>query len=132
MHPIIYFPLYEKSKIYFKENWDTDNPSDSLSPQYVLICATTCKTITSALTYPHEVVRARMQDVRKYEDTKLSRKMYNSKRPMVVAAIRQMRKEGYHVFYSGFFTNLARLIPNYAITFVLYEALSDKFHEVLD
>ena len=32
MHPIIYFPLYEKSKIYFKQNWDTDNKKDSLSP----------------------------------------------------------------------------------------------------
>ena len=24
-HPLIYFPLYEKSKIYFKNHWDHDN-----------------------------------------------------------------------------------------------------------
>jgi len=38
-----------------------------LSSKFVLISAITCKGATSALTYPHEVLRARMQDIRKYE-----------------------------------------------------------------
>ena len=60
-HPLIYFPLYELSKIYFRDNWDTENPDpENLSSQYVMISAITCKAITSALTYPHEVLRARM------------------------------------------------------------------------
>ena len=67
-HPLIYFPLYEMSKIYFRTYWDTDNPDpENLSSKYVLISAITCKGATSACTYPHEVLRARMQDVRKYE-----------------------------------------------------------------
>ncbi len=68
-HPLIYFPLYEKSKIYFKRNWDSSNQDDpdSLSSKYVLISAIMCKAITSAMTYPHEVLRARMHDIRKYE-----------------------------------------------------------------
>ena len=67
-HPLIYFPLYEKSKIYFKRNWDSETgDSESLSSKYVLISAITCKAATSALTYPHEVLRARMHDIRKYE-----------------------------------------------------------------
>ena len=73
-----------------------------------------------------------MQDVRKYEKRDFNDKLFKSKRPMVVEAIRQMSKEGYGVFYSGFFTNLVRLMPSYAITFVLYETLSVKFHEKLD
>jgi hypothetical protein len=51
---------------------------------------------------------------------------------MVITAIQQISKEGYGVFYAGFWTNLARLMPSYAITFVLYESLSVKFHEMLD
>ena len=88
MHPIIYFPLYEKSKIYFKNNFDTDNNSKALSPKYVLICATSCKAITSALTYPHEVVRARMQDARKYEDNKFNEKFFKKNRNMMLTAIK--------------------------------------------
>ena len=41
-------------------------------------------------------------------------------------------KEGYKGFYSGYLTNLMRITPHYAITFVLYESLSNKFHELLD
>ena len=60
-HPLIYFPLYEKSKIYFARVWDTDNPDpDDLSTRFVAIGAVTSKAITSALTYPHEVLRARL------------------------------------------------------------------------
>ena len=67
-HPLIYFPLYEKSKIYFKKNWDSDNPDpNKLSSRYVAISTIWCKAATSFMTYPHEVLRARMQDTRKYE-----------------------------------------------------------------
>lgn len=70
MHPLIYFPLYEKAKIYLKKNWDTHNADpDALSSQFVLISAVFCKGASSALTYPHEVIRARMQDARGYEGT---------------------------------------------------------------
>ena len=57
-HPLIYFPLYEKSKLYFKRNWDPE--SESLRSRYVVICACGCKAVASACTYPHEVIRARM------------------------------------------------------------------------
>lgn len=68
MHPLIYFPLYEKAKIYLKKNWDKSNPDpDTLSSRFILISAVFCKAATSALTYPHEVIRARLQDVRGYE-----------------------------------------------------------------
>ena len=58
IHPLIYFPIYEKSKIYLKANWDKE--SKSLRSRYVLVAACSCKAVASALTYPHEVVRARM------------------------------------------------------------------------
>lgn len=64
LHPLIYFPLYEKSKLYFQHNWNKD-PNSSLELRYVFISAITCKAFTSLLTYPHEVVRARQQQARR-------------------------------------------------------------------
>ena len=123
IHPLIYFPIYEKSKIYFKENWDQD--SQHLRTRYILISACGGKAIASALTYPHEVVRARLQDRRKYEA--------NSNHPSrIIDVCKQLKSEGMHAFYGGFFTNLCRVLPNYAIIFVLYEYFSCSFHEVFD
>lgn len=58
LHPIIYFPLYEKSKIYCMEHFEPAG-TQTLSHRYVLISAVVCKALTSLLTYPHEVVRSR-------------------------------------------------------------------------
>lgn len=123
-HPLIYFPLYEKSKIYLKESWDTDNPDpNKLSTRYILISAVTCKAITSAITYPHEVLRARLQDFRKYENTQS--KTQSSSKPTILSTCRQLLSEkGVISFYDGFWVNLMRITPSYAITFVLYENFS--------
>jgi solute carrier family 25 folate transporter 32 len=58
LHPIIYFPLYEKSKIYCLKNFEPPG-SEKLSHRYVMMSAIVCKAMTSLLTYPHEVVRSR-------------------------------------------------------------------------
>jgi len=126
-HPLIYFPLYEKSKIYLKESWDTDNPDpNKLSSRYILISAVTCKAITSAITYPHEVLRARLQDFRKYENTANNTKTTSSSyKPTILSTCRQLLSEkGVISFYDGFWVNLMRITPSYAITFVLYENFS--------
>ena len=55
LHPMIYFPLYEKSKQYFKQNYH-QNQSEQLSHKYVMVSAVMSKLIASAFTYPHEVI----------------------------------------------------------------------------
>lgn len=71
VHPIIYFPLYEKSKLYLKNHWEEPN-AETLSAKYVALSTVLTKAVASAITYPHEVMRARMHDVRLYEkDPKL-------------------------------------------------------------
>lgn len=83
--------------------------------------AISCKALTSLLTYPHEVVRARQQYTRRAESDHTLR-----------FVIGQLMKEGAGSFYSGYLTNLMRITPHYAITFVLYEYLSQKFHTLID
>ena len=38
-----------------------------------------------------------------------------------------IRNEGMRALFAGFFANLARIVPNYAIIFVLYESMSNYF-----
>ena len=123
IHPMIYFPLYEKSKLYFKNNWDPD--SETLKSRYVVISACSSKALASSFTYPHEVIRARLQDRRSYEQ--------NSNNPVrFIDVVREIRGEGLPAFYAGFLTNLVRIMPHYAIIFVLYEYFSQSFHELID
>lgn len=123
IHPMIYFPLYEKSKLYFKNNWDPD--SETLKSRYVVISACSSKALASSFTYPHEVIRARLQDRRSYEQ--------NSNNPVrFIDVVREIRGEGLPAFYAGFLTNLVRIMPHYAIIFVLYEYFSQSFHKLID
>jgi hypothetical protein len=70
-HALIYFPLYEKSKLFFRKHFEPPG-KDKLSNRYVFASAIFSKSnliyyspifillvISSALTYPHEVLRAR-------------------------------------------------------------------------
>jgi solute carrier family 25 folate transporter 32 len=57
-HALIYFPLYEKMKVYFHTNWEKAG-TEKLSDKYVFASAIFSKLISSSLTYPHEVLRAR-------------------------------------------------------------------------
>ena len=133
-HPLIYFPLYEKSKIYFARAWDDNtrhnHDPNNLASRYVVICAVTSKAITSALTYPHEVLRARLQDFREYEQLQQHQEEGNrsvlprsqrTRNSLRSVATQIWREKGIVSFYDGFWVNLMRISPSYAITFVLYE-----------
>ena len=114
IHPLVFFPCYEKLKIYFK----TASNQEKLSSFYILLATFISKTLASALSYPHEVVRARIQ----YKVHELESNQQKETMPRLLK--RMIQTEGITSFYSGFFANLARILPNSAIIFILYEALS--------
>lgn len=58
IHPIIFFPVYEKLKIYFKTNYDQD--SQNLGAKYIAVSSIMAKVFSSAFSYPHEVLRSRL------------------------------------------------------------------------
>ena len=43
-----------------------------------------------------------------------------------------MSEKGFYSFYDGFFVNLMRITPSYAITFALYENFSVIFQNAFD
>lgn len=59
IHPLVFFPIYESSKFYLKNNFEEPG-ADKLSTKYLLLSTVVSKVIASSVSYPHEVLRSRM------------------------------------------------------------------------
>ncbi|KAL7751759.1 hypothetical protein RI367_002758 [Sorochytrium milnesiophthora] len=123
-HAAVHFPTYEKlklimgnfettGKLSLRANADSSTPQ-RLSTASLLVASCISKMIASMITYPHEVLRTRLQN-------QTDEVRYKSLRH----CIRVMyREEGMRGFYRGLGTNLLRTVPNSAITLFTYERLS--------
>ncbi|XP_019056790.1 PREDICTED: nicotinamide adenine dinucleotide transporter 1, chloroplastic isoform X2 [Tarenaya hassleriana] len=112
-HVAIQFPTYEKIKIYLAKKGD--RTKDNLSAQDVAVASSIAKIFASTLTYPHEVVRARLQ-----EQGHRSEKRYLGVRDCIKKVL---EKEGIKGFYRGCATNLLRTTPAAVITFTSFEMI---------
>ncbi|CAG8575875.1 6641_t:CDS:2 [Ambispora gerdemannii] len=108
-HVAVQFPLYEKMKIWLKSP-----DHDHLSNLSILYASSASKMVASMATYPHEVVRTRLQN-----QTVQPHKYHG-----VIHAVRVIsHEEGWTAFYKGMMTNLLRTVPASALTILTYEIL---------
>lgn len=129
-HVAVQFPLYEYFKMNFTGYGMGVNPPDSGS-HYLGITAATflSKICASTATYPHEVVRTRLQT----QQRSPGKPGIGSSDGMAAAAPRYrgvlktceviLREEGWRAFYAGIGTNLIRAVPAAMTTMLTYEYL---------
>ncbi|KAF6063904.1 Mitochondrial carrier family protein [Candida albicans] len=120
LHVGIHFPVYEKLKSLLHCNL-LSNDSGSNGVLWRLIAASSfSKMVASTVTYPHEILRTRMQ---------LRRDKGKSK-SLVKTVSSIFQKDGLRGFYSGYFTNLARTLPASAVTLVSFEYFKTYLLEI--
>ncbi|KAL6301963.1 mitochondrial NAD transporter [Sparassis latifolia] len=118
-HVAVQFPLYEQLK-----RWAHEGSNDPLPPRKILFCSAISKMTASIATYPHEVVRTRLQTQKRPLVSNGSQNGSVSQYPP--AGIVQTTKniivyEGWRGLYRGLSVNLVRTVPNSAVTMLTYE-----------
>lgn len=121
VHVGIHFPVYEA----IKRSLHIGNPkemsrSDDFSLWRLITASTLSKMIASTVTYPHEILRTKMQMQRSSVAQVLLTKWVGD----------IFRKEGLVGFYAGYFTNLARTLPASAVTLVSFEYFKTYLLEI--
>ncbi|GAA5930159.1 uncharacterized protein JCM15063_004731 [Sporobolomyces koalae] len=115
-HVAVQFPLYEQFKSFYRPQDGSDIPSST-----ILYCSSVSKMIASVATYPHEVLRTRLQiQKNKLSSSSSSHKLFEG---LVPTARRILAEEGIRGFYRGMGVNLLRTVPSSAVTLLVYEKI---------
>jgi solute carrier family 25 folate transporter 32 len=105
-HGAMQFMVYEKLKSFKRRKIQRDLTSSDF-----LILSGLAKVFAGVVTYPYQVVRARLQ---MYD----SGTIYRGAKDVIIKILRQ---EGIKGFYKGLTPNLLRVLPSTWVTFLAYE-----------
>lgn len=130
-HVAIHFPVYEKLKLKFKcyslKDNNTNRGHSEIHLPNLIAASSVSKMIASGLTYPHEILRTRMQ---LKSSSNFGKKKENYaievEKKLIPLIKTTYRNEGIRGFYSGFTANLLRTVPASAITLVSFEYVRNK------
>lgn len=91
---------------------------EPLSHESILVCSAVSKMTASIATYPHEVIRTRLQTQRRplADDLTILGKQDLSRKGVVYVTKRMIGKEGWSALYKGLSVNLIRTVPNSVVT----------------
>lgn len=110
-HGAVQFMVYEELKNSYNE-YRLRPINVKLGTIEYLIFAAVSKLIAAGLTYPYQVIRARLQN------------QYNPYNGMWHCIVKTWKFEGWKGYYKGLGTNLLRVTPATMITFLTYENVS--------
>lgn len=93
-------------------------PTESLTPSQFLQCSALSKMTASVVTYPHEVIRTRLQTLKRPINGGTSPP---ARTPGIIRTAQSIIvNEGWRGLYRGLSVNLVRTVPNSAVTMVTY------------
>ncbi|EXJ71623.1 uncharacterized protein A1O5_05431 [Cladophialophora psammophila CBS 110553] len=126
-HVAIQFPLYEFFKMKFTGYGMGEHPPEDSTSNWLGISAATflSKICASTATYPHEVLRTRLQTQQRRSALTTSDGMKVQARYTGVWHMCKviLKEEGWRAFYVGIGTNLIRAVPAAMTTMLTYEWL---------
>jgi solute carrier family 25 (mitochondrial folate transporter), member 32 len=144
-HVAVQFPLYERFKRYFTgAGMGERKEGEKLQPLGVIAASCLSKICASSATYPHEVIRTRLQTQQRVittispEGMTFASTLAASDRPLgsdpgsssgpryrgVISTFKTiLREEGWRAFYAGMGTNMIRAVPSSATTLLVYEVI---------
>ncbi|KAI8607284.1 mitochondrial carrier domain-containing protein, partial [Chytriomyces sp. MP71] len=124
-HSLIHFPLYEHLKATIKERKIGLNPDGTLTNTSILLCSSAAKFVASIATYPHEVIRTRLQTQKTFLVDASPDMGFGVPEPKyrgVLQTVRVLvREEGWMSMYRGLTTSIIRQVPAGAISLWIYE-----------
>lgn len=123
---MIQFPLYEHFKRLLNPQPQLHiNPITkhaTINHSSILIASTLSKLIAVIITYPHEIIRTRLQT-----QTNTFKGSKSIPREGFISIAKSIAmKEGYRTFYKGLGTNLLRTVPSTALSLWTYEWIKLK------
>lgn len=135
-HIAVQFPLYERFKLYNSTFPQTRSfpqecadelcfagpPDGSDIPSTtILLCSSGSKMIASIATYPHEVLRTRLQIQKRSREAALGPASIKAPYEGVVVTFRKIvAQEGATGLYRGMGVNLVRTVPSSALTILTF------------
>jgi solute carrier family 25 folate transporter 32 len=121
-HVAVQFPLYEEFKKLFTGN-ELGKQSENGKTNFWGILAASClsKICASSATYPHEVLRTRLQTQQMNRSGEGD--LYPRYRGIIHSAKTVYKEEGWKAFYAGMGTNMIRAVPASAMTLLTYECM---------
>jgi solute carrier family 25 folate transporter 32 len=158
-HVAIQFPLYEylKEKFVGLEMGETSEDAGGWNETFGILAATLIsKVCATSATYPHEVLRTRLQTQQRHyspegshdgvsathhsQNVSTAKRVSNSDgsayRPRYQGILKTfkviLREEGWRAFYNGMGTNMIRAVPAAMTTLLTYETVKgmlDGLHE---
>lgn len=109
-HGAIQLAVYEEMKKIYLTTYKLPDDHNLTTIQY-LSCAALSKLIAASITYPYQVVRARLQD------------QYVNYDGVIDVVKKTWRYESYVGFYKGFSAYLLHVTPNICMVFFIYETV---------
>ena len=112
-HGAIQFMIYEEMKRQWSQYTRVETEARNNTLEYIVMAAGS-KSIATAITYPYQVVRSRLQDHRGLAEFKGASDVL----------FKTLRSDGWRGMYRGLAPNLIRVLPGTCLTFGAYESIT--------